>query len=329
MKWTGLKRPRTMEFDESVTNETFGRLIVEPFERGMGTTIGNALRRVLLSSLEGAAITSVKVEGVSHEFSTIPNVMEDIINICLNLKGVVVHLDADRPKMMTLDVAGEGEIKAKDILADPDIHIFNPEHHIATLVGDGHLKMDMEVTKGWGYISALKETPEDEVIGRIYMDANYSPIRHVKYEVHDTRVGQRTDYDKLILELLTDGSITPRSAISQAAEILTEYVSIFIDFNSQPERETEALDEEKERVKELLARNVNELELSVRSANCLKVAKIQVIAELVQKTEAEMLKYRNFGRKSLNEIKEVLHEMGLTLGMRVDQEEGIIIQEEK
>jgi DNA-directed RNA polymerase subunit alpha len=318
-----------MEFDESVTNETFGRLIVEPFERGMGTTIGNALRRVLLSSLEGAAITSVKIEGVSHEFSTIPNVMEDIINICLNLKGVVVHLDADRPKMMTLDVAGEGEIKAKDILADPDIHIFNPEHHIATLVGDGHLKMDMEVTKGWGYISALKETPEDEVIGRIYMDANYSPIRHVKYEVHDTRVGQRTDYDKLILELLTDGSITPRSAISQAAEILTEYVSIFIDFNSQPERETEALDEEKERVKELLARNVNELELSVRSANCLKVAKIQVIAELVQKTEAEMLKYRNFGRKSLNEIKEVLHEMGLTLGMRVDQEEGIIIQEEK
>lgn len=318
-----------MEFDESVTNETFGRLIVEPFERGMGTTIGNALRRVLLSSLEGAAITSVKIEDVSHEFSTIPNVMEDIINICLNLKGVVVHLDADRPKMMTLDVAGEGEIKAKDILADPDIHIFNPEHHIATLVGDGHLKMDMEVTKGRGYISALKETPEDEVIGRIYMDANYSPIRHVVYEVHDTRVGQRTDYDKLILELLTDGSISPRSAISQAAEILTEYVSIFIDFNSQPERETEVLDEEKERVKELLARNVNELELSVRSANCLKVAKIQTIAELAQKTEAEMLKYRNFGRKSLNEIKEVLREMGLTLGMKVDQEEGIIIQEEK
>lgn len=318
-----------MEFDESVSTDSFGRLIVEPFERGMGTTIGNALRRVLLSSLEGAAITSVKIDGVSHEFSTIPNVMEDMINICLNIKGVVVRLDADRPKVITIDAAGVGEIKAKDILCDPDVQIVNQEHHIATLVGDGKLKIEMEVTKGRGYVPALRETPEDEVIGKIYLDADYSPVRHVKYEVQDTRVGQRTDYDKLILDITTDGSVSPREATNQAAAILTEYVEIFIDFEKGLDRETEVLDEKKEQLKELLARNVNELELSVRSANCLKLADIQTIADLVQKTEMEMLKYRNFGRKSLNEIKEVLADMGLTLGMKVDLEEGVVIEEEK
>lgn len=318
-----------MEFDESVSTDSFGRLIVEPFERGMGTTIGNALRRVLLSSLEGAAITSVKIDGVSHEFSTIPNVMEDMINICLNIKGVVVRLDADRPKLITIDAAGEGGIKAKDILCDPDVQIVNQEQHIATLVGDGKLKIEMEVTKGRGYVPALRETPEDEVIGKIYLDANYSPIRHVKYEVQDTRVGQRTDYDKLILDITTDGSVSPREAINQAAAILTEYVEIFIDFEKGLDRETEVLDEKKEQLKELLARNVNELELSVRSANCLKLADIQTIADLVQKTEMEMLKYRNFGRKSLNEIKEVLADMELSLGMKVDLEEGVVIEEEK
>jgi len=318
-----------MEFDESVTTDSFGRLIIEPFERGMGNTIGNAFRRVLLSSLEGAAITSVKIESVSHEFSSIPNVMEDVINICLNLKGVVVRLNADRPKIMSIDAAGEGEVKAKDILCDADVVIINPEHHIATLVGDGELKMEMEVTKGRGYIPALKEIPEDEVIGKIYLDANYSPVRHVNYKVQDTRVGQRTDYDKLILEVTTDGSLTPKEAISQAAAILTEYAEIFIDFERGLDREMEVLDEERERIKELLSRNVNELELSVRSANCLKLANIDTIADLVQKTEIEMLKYRNFGRKSLNEIKEVLTEMGLSLGSKIDLEKGIVFQEEK
>ncbi|RLC40484.1 MAG: DNA-directed RNA polymerase subunit alpha [Candidatus Coatesbacteria bacterium] len=318
MKWTSLKRPKRVEFDEQVTDKFFGRMIIEPLERGMGHTLGNAFRRVLLSSLEGSAISSVRFDGVLHEFSTLPGVLEDVTNIILNIKGVIVDLQAEQPRKVTIDAAGEGEVKAADIIADPQVKIINPEHHIATLTGDGKLKVDMEVTRGRGYVRARHDTAGGESVGTIFIDCNYSPVRKVRYEVTPTRVGMRTDYDKLILEVHTNGSISPEEAVRVAAEILKEHIQVFIDQEEIADLETEVIDEEKERMKEILKMNVNELELTVRAANCLKAAKIEKIADLVQKTEQEMLKYRNFGRKSLAEIKDVLGKMNLRLGMKID-----------
>jgi DNA-directed RNA polymerase subunit alpha len=315
MKWTGLKRPRKVEFDEENVTDTYGKYVIEPFEQGFGLTIGNALRRVLLSSIEGSAITSVKVEDVLHEYSTVPNVLEDTTEILMNLKEIVVRLESDRPKVVSIEVEGEGEVTGRDIIIDPDVVIINPDHKIATLADGGRLKMEMEIRRGRGYVPVERLRDEDQSVGTIPLDAVFTPVRKVKYTVEDTRVGQRTDYDRLIIEIWTDGSITPNEALSSAAEILRELFEIFIDFETAPEIETEAVDVERERLSEILSRGVDELELSVRAVNCLETAEITTIGDLVKKTDQEMLKYRNFGRKSLNEIKDVLSEMGLTLGM--------------
>ncbi|MCP4231173.1 MAG: DNA-directed RNA polymerase subunit alpha [bacterium] len=315
MKWTGLKRPRKVEFDNENNTDTYGEYVIEPFEKGFGLTIGNAMRRVLLSSIEGSAVTSVKFENILHEYSTIPNVLEDTLQIIMNVKGLVLRLDGDRPKNISIEFEGEGEVTAKDIVADADVTILNPDHHLAMLAEDGRLKIDMEVRRGRGYVPVENIRDEDEPVGVIPIDAIFSPVRKVKYKVEDTRVGQQTDYDRLILKVWTDGSISPNDAVTSAAEILKEHVEIFIDFESAPEIETEIVDEERERLRDVMARSVNELELSVRAVNCLEIAEINTIADLVKKTDQEMLKYRNFGRKSLNEIKEVLEGMNLTLGM--------------
>lgn len=317
MKWTGLKRPRKVEFNEAEVTDTYGKYVVEPFEQGFGITVGNALRRVLLSSIEGSAITSVKIDGVLHEYSTIPNVVEDTTEILMNLKDLIIRLESDRPKTISLEVEGEGEVTGRDIIADPDVKIINLDRKIATLAEDGRLKMEMEVRRGRGYVPVERLRDEEQPIGTIPLDAIFTPVRKVKYTVEDTRVGQRTDYDKLTVEIWTDGSVTPNEALSSAAEILREMFSIFIDFETAPEIETEVVDEERERLVELLSRGVDELELSVRAVNCLESAEISTIGDLVSKTDQEMLKYRNFGRKSLNEIKEVLAKMGLNLGTDV------------
>jgi DNA-directed RNA polymerase subunit alpha len=315
MKWTGLKRPRKVEFDEENVTDIYGKYVIEPFEQGFGLTIGNALRRVLLSSIEGSAITSVKIEDVLHEYSTVPNVLEDTTEILMNLKEIVVRLESDRPKVVSIEVEGEGEVTGRDIITDPDVVIINPDHRIATLADGGRLKMEMEIRRGRGYVPVERLRDEDQPVGTIPLDAVFTPVRKVKYIVEDTRVGQRTDYDRLIMEIWTDGSVTPNEALSSAAEILRELFEIFIDFETAPEIETEAVDVERERLTEILSRGVDELELSVRAVNCLETAEITTIGDLVKKTDQEMLKYRNFGRKSLNEIKEVLSEMGLALGM--------------
>jgi len=315
MKWIGLKRPRKVEFDNENITDTYGEYIIEPFEKGFGLTIGNAMRRVLLSSIEGSAVTSVKFDGILHEYSTIPNVVEDTLQIIMNIKGLVIHLDSDRPKSIHLEVEGEGEVTANDIVADADITILNPDHHIATLAEGGSLKISMDVSRGRGYVPVENIRDEEEPIGVIPIDAIFSPVRKVKYQVEDTRVGQQTDYNRLVLEVWTDGSISPNDAVTSAAEILKEHVEIFIDFETAPEIEHEVINEEREKLREVLLKGVNELELSVRAVNCLEIAEINTIGDLVKKTDQEMLKYRNFGRKSLNEIKGVLEDMGLFLGM--------------
>jgi DNA-directed RNA polymerase subunit alpha len=262
MKWTGLKRPRKVEFDEENVTDIYGKYVIEPFEQGFGLTIGNALRRVLLSSIEGSAITSVKIEDVLHEYSTVPNVLEDTTEILMNLKEIVVRLESDRPKVVSIEVEGEGEVTGRDIITDPDVVIINPDHRIATLADGGRLKMEMEIRRGRGYVPVERLRDEDQPVGTIPLDAVFTPVRKVKYIVEDTRVGQRTDYDRLIMEIWTDGSVTPNEALSSAAEILRELFEIFIDFETAPEIETEAVDVERERLTEILSRGVDELELS-------------------------------------------------------------------
>ena len=282
-------------------------------------TIGNSLRRVLISSLQGAAIVSVKIEGVLHQFSTIPGVVEDVTDIILNLKEVRCKLRGEEPRTIKINKSGEGLVKAKDILTDPQVEILNPEQHIATLSIDGQFKAEMQVRPGKGYVPSERNKTEDAPVGTIFLDAAFSPIVKVNYVVSNARVGQITDYDKLTMEIWTDGSITPEDAIAVAAKILKEQLSIFINFEEEKEEPT-GEDEKpaEEQINSNLYKSVEELELSVRSANCLKNAHIRFIWELVQKTESEMLKTKNFGRKSLNEIKAILEEMGLNLGIKID-----------
>ena len=316
--WRELMKPRKVDIDAESHTEHYGKFVCEPLERGFGITIGNSLRRILLSSLQGAAITNVRIDGVAHEFSTVPGVVEDVTDIILNLKDVRLRTHAEGPKTLRIDAEGEGEVKAGNIIADPTIEIMNPEHHIATLSKDGRLKMEMVVKTGRGYVSADRNKEEDQPIGVIPIDAIFSPVRKVNYTVGYARVGQKTDYDKLTLEIWTDSSIRPEDAVAYASKILKDQVSIFINFEEgdEPvEREERA---EEEKLNENLYRSVDELELSVRSANCLKNANIRYIGDLVQKSEAEMLKTKNFGRKSLNEIKSILAEMNLHLGMKLD-----------
>ncbi len=317
--WRELIRPKKLEVDPDDHSRFYGKFVCEPLERGYGVTIGNSLRRVLISSLQGAAIVSAKIEGVLHEFSTIPGVVEDVTDILLNLKEVRCRLRGEEPRTIKINKSGEGLVKAKDILTDPQVEILNPEQHIATLSIDGQFKAEMQVRPGKGYVPSERNKTEDAPVGTIFLDAAFSPIVKVNYVVSNARVGQITDYDKLTMEIWTDGSITPEDAIAVAAKILKEQLSIFINFEEEKEEPT-GEDEKpaEEQINSNLYKSVEELELSVRSANCLKNAHIRFIWELVQKTESEMLKTKNFGRKSLNEIKAILEEMGLNLGIKID-----------
>jgi DNA-directed RNA polymerase subunit alpha len=317
-KFKGLQKPKRLECELETLTSTYGKFYAEPFERGFGLTIGNALRRILLSSIEGAAVTTVRIAGALHEFSTIPGVKDDVTDIILNIKGLRVKLHVDHPKTLYLKASSEGEVRASHINPDPDVEILNPELYIAALDKDGKLEVEMEVRHGRGYVPAERNKKEGQPVDMIAVASIFSPIRKVNFLVEDTRVGQVTDYNKLILEVWTDGSVLPQDAVAYAAKILKDHLSIFINFEEEPEGEGAAVDEEKERLLEHLNRSVDELELSVRSANCLKNSSIRYIYELVQKTEAEMLKTKNFGRKSLNEIKEILAGMGLALGMKLD-----------
>ena len=315
--WRDLIKPKQLEAEEKNLTSTYGKFVGEPFERGFGVTIGNSLRRLLLSSLQGAAITAVRIRGVLHEFSTIPGVREDVTDIVLNLKEVRLRLHDGTQEAARIEAKGEGVIKAGDIKAGPNVEILNPELPIATLSKEGKLDIDLTIKVGRGYVPAERNKDEDAPVGTIPIDAIFSPIRKVNYTVTNARVGQRTDYDRLTMEVWTDGGVRPDDALAFAARILQDQLSIFINFEETVEA-AETVEERHPSLNENLFRSVAELELSVRSANCLQNAGIKYIGELVQKTEAEMLKTKNFGRKSLNEIKEILREMGLDFGMRIE-----------
>jgi DNA-directed RNA polymerase subunit alpha len=316
--WRELMKPKRLERDEGSYSRFYGKFSCEPLERGFGITMGNALRRILLSSVQGAAITSVKIDGVLHEFSSIPGVREDVTDIVLNLKEVRLKLHGEEPKTVYAEKAGNGSLTAGDLVCPPEVEVLNPEAHIAHLSKDAKLRMEMQVKLGKGYVPAERNREEGAPIGVIPMDATFSPIRKVNYVVTQARVGQITDYDRLTMEIWTDGSVKPEDALGYAAKILKEQVSVFINFEEETEPKKAQEIQEETPLNENLFRTVEELELSVRSANCLKNANIRYIGELVQKSEAEMLKTKNFGRKSLNEIKEILTEMGLTLGMKLE-----------
>ena len=316
--WRELIKPKRLEVDEKSLTPTFGKFYGEPFERGYGTTIGNALRRVLLSSLQGAAIVALRVKGVLHEFSTVPGVTEDVTDIVLNLKEVRVKLhDGATEETARIQARGPRDVTAADIQAGPRVEILNPNQHIATLAKDAELDIELVVRMGRGYVPAERNKREEDPAGTIPIDAIFSPITKVNFTVTNARVGQRTDYDRLVLEVHTDGSVRAEDAVAYAARIFQQQLAIFVNFEEPP---VPAEGDERRDVpqNEHLYRPVDDLELSVRSANCLQNADIKYIGELVQKSEQEMLKTKNFGRKSLNEIKEILHEMGLSLGMKLD-----------
>ncbi|WP_298040112.1 DNA-directed RNA polymerase subunit alpha [uncultured Desulfuromonas sp.] len=316
--WRDLIKPKRLQVDTDTLTDTFGKFYAEPFERGFGTTLGNGLRRVLLSSLQGGAITSVRIKGVLHEFSTIPGVTEDVTDIILNLKSVLIKLHGQDQRNVRIVKKGAGVITAGDIMTDPHVEILNPDLHIATCSAEADVEMDMVVALGKGYVAAERNRDEKAPVGTIPIDSIFSPIRKVNFTVTNARVGQITDYDKLNLELVTDGSVRPDDAVAFAAKILKDQLQIFINFDEEGEPAEEEAAEEARKINENLYRSVEELELSVRSANCLKNADIRLIGDLVQRSEAEMLKTQNFGRKSLNEIKDILAEMGLTLGMKLE-----------
>lgn len=315
MKWKNLEIPKLLAADSN-NNDRYGRFTFEPLERGFGVTLGNALRRVLLSSLQGAGITAVRIDGVLHEFSTLPGVIEDVTEIVLNLKQVRLKLHGDGPMKGIFESRGKGEVRAADLQVSSEVQVLNPDLHIASLNRDGDLRMEVEIDSGRGYVSADQHSQTDRPIGVIPIDSLFSPVIKVNYTVEATRKGQRVDYDKLTLEVWTDGSILPADSVAMAAKILTDHLKPLIQFQEEPEQEVEAAaDPEIDRVKKMLDKSVEELELSVRSSNCLRAAEIKTIGELVTKSEPEMLKFRNFGRKSLKEIEDILGEMGLSFGM--------------
>jgi DNA-directed RNA polymerase subunit alpha len=314
--WNNLIRPRQLTLD--TITETYGRFHCEPLERGFGLTIGNALRRILLSSIRGAAITNVSIDGTLHEFSTIQDVVEDVADIILNLKEVQLRMHSVGPKVLRIEKDGEGTICASDIIADESVEIMNPDQRIATVSAGGKFNAELVVREGCGYVPAEANKSEHAPEGTIAIDAIFSPIRRVNFKVTNARVGQRTDYDKLTIEVWTNGAILPEDAVALAAKILKEQLQIFINFDEAIEEPVEEVEVDEAPVNENLYRTVDELELSVRSANCLQNASIKFIGDLVQRTEAEMLKTKNFGRKSLKEIREILAEMGLSLGMKLE-----------
>ncbi len=316
--------PRRLLKEEETATDTYAKFIAEPFERGYGYTIGNSLRRVLLSSLEGAAITTVKIGGVLHEFDTIDGIVEDVTELVLNLKNVLLVSHSREPKTVELKVERSGEVTAADIKTDGTVEVVNPSHHIAQLNKNVKLDIELEVAIGRGYRLAERNKKEDQPIGVIPIDSIFTPIRKVSYKVEDARVGQISEYDKLILEIWSDGRISPEDALMQAAAVLREHLTVFVDYDKQPikieeEEKEEKEREEEEKLEKLLNMSIREIELSVRSSNCIDTANIKTVGDLAQKTESEMLKYKNFGKKSLNEIKEVLARMGLSLGMKLQR----------
>lgn len=315
--WRSLIKPKGLEIEKESKTSQYGKFVARPLERGFGITLGNSLRRILLSSIQGAAVVSVKIEGVLHEFSTIPGVKEDVTDIILNLKQLRLKLSGVDHDIIRIEASGEKELTAADIITTPNVEVLNPDLHIATLSREANLKMELTVKLGKGFSLAEKNKTERDVIGVIPIDAIFTPIKKVNYTVTNARVGQATDYDRLTLEVWTDGSVLPEDAVAYAAKILKDQISLFISFEEEEEPMEEEIIEEP-KMNENLNKRVDELELSVRSANCLQNANIKYIGELVQKSEGEMLKTKNFGRKSLNEIKEILSEMGLSLGMKIE-----------
>jgi len=320
VKWRDFQMPKRLDCDESNYTSIYGQFVAEPFERGYGVTLGNSLRRILLSSLEGSAVTSIAVEGVQHEFSTIPGVVEPVTDIVLNIKGLIIRSYSKVPKTVYIKVDQKGPITGKDIICDETIEIVNPNHLIATLTENTPFNMEMEICRGRGYVPAEMNKKEGSPLGTIAIDAIFTPITKVNYKVENTRVGQRTDYDRLILDIWTNGSINPKEALLYGANILQRHLDVFVSYGQLPEEEEEEeeISAEEQAMYEKLRLPISELELSVRSANCLKDANIKTIAELVKKTESELLSFRNFGKKSLTEINDLLKVMGLHLGMKVD-----------
>lgn len=313
-----LIKPKRIEIEDATEDSRYGKLVVEPLERGFGMTLGNSLRRVLLSSLQGSAFTDIAIDGVMHEFSSVPGCVEDVTEIVLNLKEVVPLMEDKEETVVRIEATGPCTVTAGMVSGDPAVKILNPQAHIATLSEGATLKMSLTVKNGRGYVSADRNKIEGAPMGTIFIDSIFSPIRRVNMNVTNARVGQRTDYDKLAMEIWTDGSVDPRSAVAQAAHILVDQFGLFVGESLIVEREEPVSDEPKKKFNENLFRRIDEIELSVRSANCLENADIKYIGELVQKTEAEMLRTKNFGRKSLNEIKQILVGMGLSLGMKLE-----------
>ena len=320
--WKGFQKPKRLDFEPETLTATYGKFYAQPFERGFGTTIGNALRRVLLSSIEGAAITAVKIEGVLHEFSSLPGVVEDVTDIILNLKQIPIKMHSTEEKLLTLDVTRKGKVTAADVQGDSTIEILEPDAPVATLSENGKLQMEMRVSMGRGYVSADKNFDEDMGIGYIPIDSVHSPVRRVNYHVEAARIGQATDYDRLVLEVWTNGTVSPADAVGLAATLLRDHLTIFVNAEVETDLGGEGVGELPENLAEYLNKSVDELELSVRSANCLKNAGIRTIRDLVQKSEKDMLETKNFGRKSLNEIRDILRPMGLSLGMELETAEA-------
>ena len=320
MLWTGFQRPKRLEVDRDTLTETYGRFTAQPFERGFATTIGNALRRCLLSSIEGAAVTAVNIEGVLHEFSSIPGVQEDVTDIILNLKQVSFTLHSEEPKVLSIDVNNSGNVTAGQMTEDPQIEVYDPNIHIATLNEEAHLKLQAQIKKGRGYVSADRNFDESMGIGWIPVDSAHSPVRRVNYRVEAARLGQTTDYERLILEVWTNGTVSPEEAVSLAAMLLRDHLGIFIQSEESLRHDGGELGrEELAGLDALLAKNIDELDLSVRSANSLKNANIHTLRDLVRRTEKDMLETKNFGKKSLEEVQEVLDKLGLSLGMDVPE----------
>lgn len=320
VKWRDFQMPKRLECEESSYTPTYGKFVAEPFERGYGVTLGNSLRRILLSSIEGSAVTAIKIEGVQHEFTAIPGVLEPLTDIVLNIKGLILKSYSKIPKTVYIKADKKGEIRARDIISDETIEIVNPDHKIATLTQDVPFNMEMEICRGRGYFPAEMNKRDDAPIGTIAVDSIFTPIIKVNYWVENTRVGQRTDYDCLNLEIWTNGGVNPKEALLYAANILQRHLDVFVAYGQLPEEEEEEeeISAEEQEQYEKLRLPISELELSVRSANCLKEANIKTIADLVKKTESELLSFRNFGKKSLTEINDLLKAMGLNLGMKVD-----------
>ncbi len=318
IRWRTFEIPKRLEVDKETLTPTYGKFVAEPFEQGYGTTIGNSLRRVLISSIDGAAVTSIRIQGVLHEFSAIDGVLEDVAQIVLNVKKLVLRYHGKETKTIVINANKKGDISGRDIQSDETVEIINPNHKIATLTKDIKFHMEMDVARGRGYVPAERNKKEGAPIGSISVDSIFSPVVKVNFLVEETRVGQTTDYDRLILEIDTNGAMTPEEAMLYASNILQRHLDIFVNYGELPEEEEEEEEEDKDFL-EMIKKPITELELSVRSANCLEAANIKTINDLIQKTESQMLKYKNFGKKSLLEIQNILTAMNLSLGMNIQE----------